>query len=92
MGLVAGQTVHWCFHLGRISWIQQIRDRMPRHRMSRTELQRQHHDFVLGEIVVGKPYAPVEDGQQVLGFQLFRLGIGSVAFEAKCIGALARNR
>jgi hypothetical protein len=92
MWLVAGQAGHWCFHLGRIRWIQQVRDWVPRHRMSRTKFQRQHHYFVLSEIIIRKFHTPVEDGQQVFGFQLLRLGIWSVAFEAQCIRALGTQQ
>ncbi len=51
-------------------------------RMSSSVLQRQHDDFVLREVVFRKLHRSVEDRQHVLGFQLLRLGIRSMTFQA----------
>ena len=56
---------------------------MTRHGMSHAVFQRQHHDFVLGEVVFGKLDLAVENGEQVFGFQLLRLAIRPVAFQAE---------
>lgn len=86
MRLVAGQAIQRRRHLARIRRIHQIGNRMAFHRMADAELQRQHNNFVFREIVFREFYGPVEDGCQVRGFELFRLPVRTVAFQAKSVG------
>jgi len=89
---VAGQAVHRCFHFGRVCWIQQVGNGVPRNGMSHAKLQWQHDGLVFREIVIGKFDASIEDSQQRFSFQLFRLPIWSVALQAKRIRRLGAQQ
>ncbi len=83
MRLVASQAIHWSRYLARNRRIHQIRNRVAIHREPHAKLQRQRHHSVPGEVVFGKFYAAIKDGNQVLGLQLLRIPIGPVALQAQ---------
>src|ERR1700693_5105377 len=61
--------------------------------MSASILQGQHHDLILGEVVLWEFHAPTEDCDQVLGFELLWCrSVGTVAFEAKRIWLLGAQQ
>src|ERR1019366_2651397 len=56
-------------------------------------LQGQHHRLVIGEVVLGEFYAPIQDADQVFGFELLRCWrVGPVAFEAQRIWFLGAQQ
>lgn len=84
--LMARQAIQGDEDVGAILRIHQIRDRMPFHRMAQAILQRQNR--YLGEVVFRQLHLAAEDGDHVLTFQLLRLGVGTVALEAKRVGSI----
>lgn len=83
--LVARQAIDLCSDLRNIRGIEHIRNRMALNRMPPSIFQWQHDDFVLREIVFGKLDAAIEDGNQMLSFQLLGLQIGPVTLQTKRI-------
>ena len=53
--------------------------------MSHAEPQGQRHHSVFREVVFGQLHGSIEDGYKVLGFQLLRVAIRPVAFQAECV-------
>ena len=72
MRLVAPQTAQRSFHFVDIRWIHHVRNRVPGYGVAQAIAERQDESLVLVEVVFGQPDLAVEDGQQVLGFQLLR--------------------
>ena len=64
----------------------------PCDRMTQAVLQRQDHDFVLGEVVFGQLHLAVEDGDQVLRFELLRLRVRPVALQAQRVRRLGAQQ
>src|ERR1700749_3506399 len=72
MRLVTRQAIELRDHLRRVARIDHIGYRVPLDRMAASVLQRQYHDLVLAEIVFWQLHSPVEDRDQVIGFQFLR--------------------
>ena len=83
MRLVTRQTIYWSHYLARSRGIHQIRNRVTIHRVSHAKFQGQRYNSVLREVVFGKFHASVEDCNQVLGLQFFRIPLWPMAFEAE---------
>src|ERR1700693_3464545 len=61
--------------------------------MSASILQGQHHDLILGEVVLWEFHAPTEDCDQTLGFELLWCwSVGTVTFEAQRICLLGAQQ
>ena len=89
MWLVAGHAVDLGVNFRDIGRIGHIGDRMAFDRMAASELQGQHHHFILCEIVVGQFHAAVEIWLSTCSASRF-LGcrIRAVTLEAKAIRIL----
>src|ERR1039458_6059856 len=93
MRLVARHAVDLRVQLGDIGRIHHVDNRVAFDRMPASILQGQHHRLVLLEIILGEFYAPIQDGDQVFGFELLRCGsVGPVAFEAQRIWFLGAQQ
>ncbi len=62
--LMARQAIQWNQNVGPILGINQVRDRMPFHRMPQPILQRQNRHF--GKVVFRQLHLTVEDSYHVL--------------------------
>ena len=78
---MTGGTVQFCLHFFWILRIHLVHYRMASDRVSQSILDRD--DGHLREVVLRQLHLAVEDRNHVLGFELLRLGIRSVALQAE---------
>jgi len=88
MRLMARQAIDLGNHFGDVGRVGNVGYRVSIHRMSAPKTQRQHHDFVLREVVLGKLHASVEDREHVIGLDLLRLRLRPMALQAQPIRRL----
>ncbi len=82
---MATQTGEVRLDLVDVGGIHDVADGMVLDRMAHSVAQPKDGHVILFEVVLGQTDLAVKDGQYVLGFQLLRRNIGTVAFEAKSI-------
>ncbi len=82
---MATQTGEVRLDLVDVGGIHDVADGMVLDRMAHSVAQPKDGHVILFEVVLGQTDLAVKDGQYVLGFQLLRRYIGTVAFEAKSI-------
>ncbi len=82
---MAAEATQMSLNFGYVGRIHYVSYRMIGDWMTQSILQPQNHDSVLLEVVLGQLDLAVEDGDQMLGFQLLRCRVRTVALQAETI-------
>ena len=80
--LMTGHAIDMSLHFGDVSRVHDVLHRMAEKRMAKSVLNGQDYDFVSLVVILRQLNAAVEDGNNVLGLQLLRTRIWTVAFQA----------
>ena len=93
MRLMARHAVDLRAQLGDVGGIDDVGHRMSCGRMSAAILQRQHHDPIFSEVIIGEFHAPIHDRDQVFAFEFLRSwSVGPVAFQAQRVRLLGAQQ